>query len=216
MNDLPPLLALQPVTLSGRHASLEPLAVEHAAELGRAVQDGDLWKLWYTPVPKPEAMRAEIERRLELQREGSGLPFAVRDAESGELVGMTMFMAIDLTNRRLEIGGTWHAMRVQRGPLNTECKRMLLSHAFDTLGCVAVEWRTHAMNMQSRRAIERLGAKLDGVLRSHRFAPNGTLRDTAVYSVIASEWPAVRSNLDWQLVKPRYTRRSPTGVEAPP
>lgn len=200
---LGPLAPLQPLTLSGRHASLEPLQASHEAALAEAVRDGELWKLWYTLVPAPEAMGREIERRLALQREGRMLPFAVRDMASGELVGMTTYMDIDLPNRRLEIGSTWLARRVQRGPLNTESKLMLLTHAFETLGCIAVEWRTHVMNLQSRRAIERLGARLDGILRSHRISPNGTLRDTAVYSVIAHEWPTVRTHLQWQLDKPR-------------
>jgi RimJ/RimL family protein N-acetyltransferase len=194
---------LHPVTLSGAHATLEPLAPAHAAELARAAADGELWRLWYTSVPRPEGVAQEIARRLGLQQAGSMLPFSVREHASGELVGMTTYMNVDAANRRVEIGSTWYAARVQRSALNTECKLMLLRHAFDELGCVAVEFRTHFMNRQSRQAIERLGAKLDGVLRSHMLLPNGTLRDTAVYSVIAAEWPAVRTNLEWQLARPR-------------
>jgi RimJ/RimL family protein N-acetyltransferase len=196
-------ITVLPVTLRGQYAQLEPLSAAHETDLIDAVRDGELWKLWYTTIPSPDNMGAEIERRLSLQAAGTMLPFAVRHLESGRVVGMTTYMHIDAPNRRLEIGSTWYAQHVQRGPLNTECKRMLLAHAFDTLGCNAVEWRTHSMNFASRRAIERLGAKLDGILRSHVVMANGSVRDTAAYSVVASEWPAVRANLDWQLAKPR-------------
>jgi N-acetyltransferase len=191
-----------PVTLSGKHARLIPLAVEHAAALCDAVRDGELWKLWYTAVPSPEGMAAEIARRLALQAAGSMLPFTVLDA-TGTPVGMTTYMNIDATHKRVEIGSTWYARRVQRSPLNTECKLMLLGHAFDALDCIAVEFRTHRFNHQSRRGIERLGAQLDGILRNHQRAGNGTLRDTCVYSITLDEWPAVQTHLRWQLEKPR-------------
>jgi N-acetyltransferase len=191
-----------PVSLQGRHAALAPLAIEHETPLAEAVRDGELWKLWYTAVPSPEGMKAEIGRRLALQAAGSMLPFAVLDV-SGTPVGMTTYMNIDATHRHVEIGSTWYAKRVQRGPLNTECKRLLLGHAFEALDCIAVEFRTHRFNTQSRRAIERLGAQLDGVLRNHQRAANGSLRDTAVYSITADEWPAVKAHLDWQLTRPR-------------
>ncbi len=190
------------VTLKGAHATLEPLSLAHEAKATEAAKDGELWKLWYTSIPSPEGMRKEIERRLRLQAEGSMLPFAVRDA-SGRFVGMTTYMHIDAKNRRVEIGSTWTAASAQRGPLNTECKLLLLTHAFEQLNCIAVEFRTHFFNQQSRRAIERLGAKLDGVLRHHQLAANGTLRDTCVYSIIASEWPTVKAHLLWQIDKPR-------------
>ncbi len=193
----------EPVTLAGEHATLEPLAPAHAAELALACADGQLWELWYTTVPRPDAMAAEIERRLGLLRAGSMLPFSVRHHASGRLVGMTTYMNVDATHRRVEIGSTWYAASVQRTALNTECKAMLLRHAFEALGCIAVEFRTHYLNHASRRAIERLGARLDGVLRSHMRMPNGTLRDTAVYSVTAAEWPPVRANLEWMLRRPR-------------
>lgn len=193
---------VRPVTLTGRHARLVPLAPAQAAALADAARDGELWNLWYTSVVPPDKMADEIERRLGLQAQGSMLPFAVLDA-SGTPVGMTTLMHIDATHRRVEIGSTWYARRVQRTPLNTECKLMLLAHAFDTLGCIAVEFRTHFMNQQSRRAIERLGAKLDGILRNHQRTANGAFRDTCVYSIIQSEWPAVRAHLRWQLDKPR-------------
>ncbi|MEO8153274.1 MAG: GNAT family protein [Rhizobacter sp.] len=191
-----------PVTLRGAHVTLEPLSLAHEPEAIAAAQDGELWKLWYTTVPAPEGMRSAIEKRIALQASGSMLPFVVRDA-SGRLVGMTTFMHIDAANRRVEIGSTWTATSAQRGPLNTESKLMLLTHAFETLDCIAVEFRTHFFNQQSRRAIERLGAKLDGILRNHQVALNGTLRDTCVYSIIASEWPTVKAHLRWQLDKPR-------------
>lgn len=191
-----------PVTLHGHHATLVPLQPSHADALSAAVADGELWKLWYTSIPEPSRMAAEIGRRLALQAAGSMLPFTVLDA-GGVPVGMTTYMHVDAVHRRVEIGSTWYAQRVQRTPLNTECKRMLLAHAFDALGCIAVEFRTHRFNLQSRRAIERLGAQLDGILRSHQRMADGSLRDTAVYSITAAEWPTVRAHLDWQLSKPR-------------
>ena len=191
-----------PIELSGPHARLVPLAPEHHDGLCAATRDGELWKLWYTFVPSPETMAREIERRLGLQAAGSMLPFTVIDA-AGAIVGMTTYMNIDAVHKRVEIGSTWYAAGTQRTALNTQCKRLLLGHAFDTLGCIAVEFRTHRLNTQSRRAIERLGAQLDGILRAHQVSPNGTLRDTAVYSITAAEWPTVRSHLDWQLIKPR-------------
>jgi N-acetyltransferase len=147
-------------------------------------------------------MAAEIERRLALQAQGSMLPFAVRDVK-GDLVGMTTYMNVDRVHRRVEIGSTWYARRVQRTALNTECKLMLLTHAFERLGCIAVEFRTHFMNRASRRGIERLGARLDGILRHHQVMPDGTLRDTCVYSIVAPEWPTVRSHLNYELTRAR-------------
>ena len=197
-----PMAWPEPVTLSGPHATLRPLAPEHHDALCEATRDGELWRLWYTAVPSPEGMAAEIARRLALQAAGTMLPFTVFDA-AGRVAGMSTYMNIDATNRRVEIGSTWTASSAQRTPLNTQCKRLLLGHAFDSLGCIAVELRTHRLNTQSRRAIERLGAQLDGILRAHQLAADGTLRDTAVYSITAPEWPAVRSHLDWQLARPR-------------
>ncbi|MGY8665260.1 GNAT family protein [Bradyrhizobium sp. UFLA05-109] len=192
-----------PITLRGEHARLEPLSHQHRDALVEAVKDGELQKLWYTAIPKPENMAKEIDRRLGLQAAGSMLPFTVFDAE-GKIVGQTTYMNIDATNRRVEIGSTWYAKSAQRGPLNTQCKLLLLTHAFEQLNCIAVEFRTHFFNHQSRRAIERLGAKQDGILRSHQVAPNGTLRDTVVYSITAAEWPTVKAHLTYQLNdKPR-------------
>jgi RimJ/RimL family protein N-acetyltransferase len=194
---------LQPVTLRSERVNLEPLDQRHFDDLVEAVQDGELWTLWYTWVPSPKTMQADIDRRLALQAAGSMLPFTVVDNTTGRAIGMTTYMNVDANNRHVEIGSTWYRKSLQRTALNTQCKLMLLTHAFETLDCIAVEFRTHAFNHQSRRAIERLGAKLDGVLRSHQFASNGTLRDTYVYSIIASEWPTVKSHLTWQLGRPR-------------
>lgn len=191
------------VTLNGDLARLEPLSRDHCASLIAAAKDGELWRLWYTTVPSPEGMKGEIERRLKLREAGSMLPFTVIDLASGEPAGMTTYMNIDAANRRVEIGSTWYRKSVQRSGVNTECKLLLLRHAFEMLDCIAVEFRTHFLNHQSRRAIERLGAKLDGVLRSHVRMADGSVRDTCSYSIIASEWPAVRANLLWQMEKPR-------------
>ncbi|HWG71329.1 MAG TPA: GNAT family protein [Steroidobacteraceae bacterium] len=189
------------VSLHGRHVSLVPLSLAHHDDLVDAVEDGDLWELWYTSIPSPEGMRADIERRLALHAQGSMVPFAVIERSGNRAVGMTTFMHIDAANQRLEIGSTWYRKRVQRTPLNTECKLLLLTHAFETLDCIAVEFRTHYMNRQSRAAIERLGAKLDGVLRQHQIGRNGTLRDTCVYSVLDREWPTVKEHLGHRLAR---------------
>jgi RimJ/RimL family protein N-acetyltransferase len=193
---------LAPVTLQGAHCALRPLSIDHGDGLADAARDGELWKLWYTAIPSPEGMAAEIARRLSLQAGGSMLPFTTFDAQD-RVAGMTTYMNIDATHRRVEIGSTWTAQRLQRSPFNTECKLLLLGHAFETLECIAVEFRTHFFNQQSRRAIERLGARLDGVLRNHQRASNGTLRDTAVYSITQAEWPTVKAHLRWQLDRPR-------------
>jgi N-acetyltransferase len=189
---------LEPITLHGPYARLEPLSPDHHDGLVEAVRDGELWKLWYTSVPSPDNMASDIERRLGLQAEGTMLPFTVLDAD-GRIAGMTTYMHGDAKNRRVEIGATWYAKRVQRSALNTQCKLLLLTHAFENLHCIAVEFRTHFLNHQSRRAIARLGAKQDGILRSHQIAANGTVRDTVVFSIIAAEWPMVRAHLAFQL-----------------
>jgi N-acetyltransferase len=188
----------EPVTLKSAHARLEPLSHDRRAGLIDAVKDGELWRLWYTSIPSPEGMEQEIDRRLGLQKAGSMLPFTVFDVD-GCISGMTTYMNIDASNRRVEIGSTWYAKRVQRTALNTECKLMLLTHAFETLGCIAVEFRTHFFNRASRRGIERLGAKMDGILRNHQIGRNGALRDTVVYSIIANEWPTVKQHLSFAL-----------------
>ena len=197
---------LTPVTLGGVHVRLEPLSAAHHDALCESVRDGELWKLWYTAIPEPARMHDEIRRRLDEQDRGTMCPFTAIDPATGHAVGMTTYMNIDRPNRRVEIGSTWYRRSAQRTALNTEAKRLMLSHAFDDLDCVAVEFRTHFFNQKSRRAIERLGARLDGVLRNHQinlhpYAP-GTMRDTCVYSIISSEWPAVRAHLDVRLSAP--------------
>ena len=198
MSPWPPTFSLE-----GNHVHVVPLSQDHAADLTEAAADGELHKLWYTTVPTPEGVPAEIDRRLGLRKTGSMLPFAILKSDTGQAVGMTTYMNIDATNRRVEIGSTWYRKAVQRSPMNTECKLMLLRHAFEELDCLAVELRTHFMNYQSRRAIERLGARLDGILRQHMIMANGTIRDTAVYSIPHYDWPSVKAGLEWALEKPR-------------
>ena len=192
-----------PVTLEGEHATLVPLNRSHLDDLAEATKDGELWKLWYTFVPTAEDMAGEIDRRLGLQETGSMLPFTTIENATGQAVGMTTYMNIDAVSKRVEIGSTWNRKRVQRGPMNTECKFMLLRHAFETLECIAVEFRTHFFNHQSRGAIERLGAKLDGVLRNHMVMADGSFRDTCCYSIIASEWTTVKTHLSYQMSRSR-------------
>jgi RimJ/RimL family protein N-acetyltransferase len=200
---------LQPVTLRGSHVTLEPLAPHHHDDLVDAVRDGELWKLAYTTIPLPEKMEAEIARRLALAHAGSMLPFAAIENASGKAVGMTTYMNIDAVHRRVEIGSTWYRTRVQRTRLNTECKLLLLAHAFETLDCIAVEFRTSLQNLRSQRAIERLGAQRDGILRHHAVHGDGTLRDTVVYSIIAAEWPSVRLRLQDLLARSRSDMADP-------
>ena len=192
---------LEPITLSSGRVTLEPLAQKHCPDLMQAVEDGELWRLWYTTVPAPERMQAELERRLALQAAGSMLPFAAVDNGTGKAVGMTTYMNAEPAHRRLEIGSTWYRKAVQKTDFNTRCKLLLLTHAFERLDGIAVEFRTHFFNSTSRAAIERLGAKLDGVLRSHQISPDGSRRDTVVYSILDIEWPAVRSNLRYRLAR---------------
>ncbi len=184
--------------LAGRHAVLEPLRQSHAEGLRAAVQGSGLEKLWYTNVPPPERVDAYVAAALQAQAQGRVLAFAVRDAR-GELVGSTRFYALEPEVPRLNIGYTWYAPRVQRTGLNTECKLMLLEHAFDTLGCASVGFETSWHNHASRAAIARLGARQDGVLRQHKRHADGTLRDTVVFSIIDAEWPGVRSHLRHRL-----------------
>lgn len=192
-----------PVTLRGRFVTIEPLRVDHHDAIVDFIKDGELWNLWYTRIPRPEKVADDIAHRFKLHAKGSMLPFVVIDNARDKIVGVTSYMNIEAEHRRVEIGATWYAASAQRTPVNTECKRLLLAHAFEELDCIAVEFRTAFVNHQSRRAIERLGAKLDGILRSHQLSANGTLRDTCVYSIIACEWPTVRAHLDWQMQKPR-------------
>ncbi|EMJ63959.1 acetyltransferase (GNAT) domain protein [Leptospira sp. P2653] len=179
---------------------LLPLRMEHCDALIRAVLDGELWKLWFTSVPSPDQMKSWIETALREQEQKQSLPFIVRRKADRKIIGSTRYMNIEKTDRRLEIGSTWYSKEFQKTFVNTECKLLLLEHAFENLNCIAVEFRTHRLNQNSRRAIERLGAVLDGILRNHRTMPNGTLRDTAVYSIISNEWPAIKSHLLFKLV----------------
>ena len=189
---------VQPVTLSNPHVSLSPLRIEHAEALGRAASDGDLWRLFYTSVPTPESAQDYVVQALQQQTSGWAVPFVVRDA-NGDVVGTTRYCNIDVANKRLEIGWTWYARRVQRTALNTAAKQLLLAHAFEVLGAGAVELRTSYMNQRSRAAIARLGAKQDGILRNHMKLPGGGYRDTVVFSILDSEWPAVKRNLQFLL-----------------
>lgn len=186
-----------PITLRGKHAQLEPLSREHIEPLCRAAADGDLHKLWYTSVPASDGMAAYVDKALAKQAEGAMLPFVVRSLTDGDIVGCTRYYDIDVANRGLAIGYTWYARSVQRSAINTECKWLLLRHAFDTLGCIVVTFHTHWHNQRSRAAIERLGAKQDGVLRNHRIQPDGSYRDTVCFSILESEWPAVQRNLEF-------------------
>lgn len=188
-----------PVTLDGRFVTLEPLSPEHHDGLVDAAKDGELWKLWYTSVPTPEGMAAEIERRLALQERGSMVPFATRLKASEKIIGMTTYMNIDSATPRVEIGSTWNAASAHGSGSNPDSKLLLLRHAFETLGCPAVEFRTHWLNHQSREAIARLGAKQDGVLRNHSRTSDGVLRDTVVFSILEHEWPAIRNGLEFRL-----------------
>ena len=193
--------AVFPISLKAKYVSLIPLCMDHAKDLREAVVDGPLTDLWYTNIPSSDEMETEITRRLRLEKTNKMVPFSVLELSRMKIVGMTTFMNIDTVNKRLEIGSTWYRNDVQRSPINTECKFLLLNYAFDTLDCIAVEFRTHFMNRQSRNAIERLGAKCDGILRSHMIMTNGSIRDTAVYSITQCEWPSVKENLKWLMKK---------------
>jgi N-acetyltransferase len=194
---------IEPVTLKGRYAALEPLTHEHEEGLARAAEDGELWRLWYTSVAPAEKMSAYVVAALDMRERLGAMPFVVRDLATDDLVGSTRYFNVDAVNRRLEIGHTWYAKRVQRTGINTECKLLLLGHAFEVLRCIAVEFRTHWFNQASRAAIERLGAKQDGILRNHQLLPDGSYRDTVVFSIINSEWPAAKRHLTFQLDRSR-------------
>ncbi len=182
---------LTPITLQDEHVALEPLSLDHVPALEAAAADGELWNLWFTSVPPPGQARSYVEKALQAQVDGLMLPFAIREKSSGDIVGTTRYYDIVPEPPRLAIGYTWYARRWQKSHLNTACKRLLLRHAFETLERVAVELHTDHRNLDSQRAIERLGAHRDGVLRAHKLRPDGTLRDTVCYSILASEWPDV-------------------------
>lgn len=190
---------VEPVELTGeRWVTLEPLTREHIPEIAAAAADGELGRLWYTTTPAPDAVEQWVENRLAAQSPDRGLTFVVR-RHDGTLIGSSSYLNVDAPNRRLEIGNTWYVKRARRTGVNSETKLLTLGHAFDQLGCVAVEFRTHFFNFTSRAAIERLGAKQDGVLRSHQLLADGSRRDTVVYSILDVEWPAVRNNLLFRL-----------------
>lgn len=188
-----------PTRLYDAHVVLEPLRVDHAPALETAAADGALWNLLVTSVPPPGQARSYVEKALQGQGEGHMLPFAVREAGSGDIVGCTRYYEIDTAVPRLAIGYTWYAQRWQKSHLNTACKRLLLHHAFETLGCVAVAFHTDVLNADSQRAIERLGAQREGVLRAHKRRSDGSLRDTVCFSILAGEWPDVSNCLDRRL-----------------
>lgn len=193
-----PKIWTTPPTVGGEHVGLEPLQRAHADGLRAAVQDGELWKAWYGSTPAPEAMDGYIDAALAMQAAGTALPLIVR-AHDGDIVGTTRYYDIDTRTPRLHIGYTWYAARVQRTGLNTQAKLLLLTHAFETLRCIAVGFKTSWFNQPSRTAIARLGAKQDGVLRSHMRHADGSVRDSVVFSIIESEWPAVKRNLQVRL-----------------
>jgi N-acetyltransferase len=188
-----------PIRLQDDYVVLEPLSLEHAPALEAAAADGELWNLTVTSVPPPGHARSYVEKALQGQAEGSMLPFAIRETGSGEIVGSTRYYEIDAETPRLAIGYTWYARRWQKTHLNTACKRLLLEHAFETLQCVAVALHTDEQNEDSQRAIERLGAQREGVLRAHRRRTDGSLRNTVCFSILAEEWPNVANWLDMRL-----------------
>ncbi|WP_417421811.1 GNAT family N-acetyltransferase [Halomonas sp.] len=194
---------VSPVTLTAHGVKLEPLAHEHEAGLSAAAVDGELWNLRVTPVPSPDETSAFIKTALKDREAGHRFAFAVIDEASGTVLGTTSYHDILPEVKRVEIGHTWYAKRAQRTHINTTCKLLLLTHAFDTLGCNVVGWRTDNFNYASQRAIERLGAKKDGVIRGHKLRRDGTIRDTVMYSLHRGEWPEVRAHLNYLLSQPR-------------
>lgn len=195
------MIHLQPITLERDGVRLEPLCLEHADDLAAAARDGALWELWFTGVPRPEQTHAYIERALAGQRDEHMLPWAVRELTTGAVIGSTRYHDIVAAIDRVEIGSTWYAQRWQRTQVNTVCKLVLLEHAFEHVGCQVVGWRTDSFNFRSQRAIAALGAKQDGVLRHHQARPDGSVRDTVMYSMLVSEWPDARRHLELRLAR---------------
>ncbi|MES2036219.1 MAG: GNAT family protein [Pseudomonadota bacterium] len=191
----------KPITLKGKHVTLEPLEQHHLTDIQAAAADGELWKLFFTSVPSPENTQNWLNIALEMQLQQKAVPFIIRENATGQIVGASRYCNMDINNKRLEIGYTWYAQRVQRSPVNTECKLLLLGHAFEEFGCIAVEFRTDWFNRRSQAAIERLGAKRDAVLRNHMILPDGRIRDTVVYSILNSEWAGVKKNLQYMQTK---------------
>ncbi len=187
-------------TLTGTHVRLEPLSHERIEELQKASDDGQLHQLWYTPVPSPDNMAKEIDRRLDLYAAGTMMPFVVVDIASNTAVGMTTLMNMRLEHRKVEIGHTWLATSTHGTAINPEAKLLLLTYAFDNLECNAVELRTHELNAQSRAAISKLGAHFDGLLRNDMIMPNGTIRNTAVYSITAEDWSDIKESLSQRVL----------------
>ena len=190
---------IEPVTLSGSRVLLEPLSPEHFDGLSAAVKDGELWKLWYKSITSPDKAEAYIKTALDMRENAAAMPFVIRDRQANTIIGCTRYFNVDEVNQRLEIGHTWYSESYQRTAANTECKYLLLIHAFEELKAIAVEFRTHWHNHKSRAAIARLGAKQDGVLRNHTKSANGIYRDTVVFSIIDLEWPAVKQSLQFKL-----------------
>ncbi|MGE0129658.1 MAG: GNAT family N-acetyltransferase [Blastocatellales bacterium] len=195
------MIEIHPVTLEGHGVRLEPLTYEYHDGLAATAADGRLWELWFTAVPEPEQTRAYIASALAGQEAGHMLPWAVRELASGEIIGSTRYHDIVSAIDRVEIGYTWYGKRWQRSHVNTSCKLLLLGHAFDTLGCKVVGLRTDNFNFASQRAIEALGAKKDGVIRHHLARRDGTVRDTVIYSILASEWRDVKRHLEFRLAR---------------
>lgn len=192
---------LNPVVLEGNLVKLVPLETSHTSALLKAASDGNLWELWYTSAPSKENVESYVKSVLTEQKAGLALPFVVVEKASGDVVGTTRYLNVDSRNKRVEIGATWYAKRTQRTGINTECKHLLLTHAFETLKTIAVEFRTHFHNHPSRNAILRLGAKQDGILRNHIVDHNGLLRDTVVFSILNSEWSTVKNSLEFKMKK---------------
>jgi len=195
------MITLTPATLEGRGIRLEPLLPEHADGLSAAAADGQLWNLWYTFIPKPEETKDYIADALAGLQAGHMLPWAVRELTTGKIVGSTRYHDIVRDIDRMEIGYTWYAASWQRSHVNTACKLLLMTHAFETLGCKVVGLRTDNFNFASQRAIEGLGAKKDGVIRHHRIRRDGTVRDSVMYSILLSEWPDVKKHLEFRLAR---------------
>lgn len=190
---------IEPVTLSGSKVILEPLSLEHLEGIRSAVKDGELWNLWFTSIPSPATAEAYIKTALDMRENAGAMPFIVRERETNKIIGCTRYFNVDEVNQRLEIGHTWYSESYQRTAVNTESKYLLLSHAFEKLSAIAVEFRTHWHNHKSRAAIARLGAKQDGILRNHTKSADGVYRDTVVFSIIDLEWPAVKQSLLFKL-----------------
>lgn len=192
---------LNPIVLEGNLVKLAPMEISHIPALLEAASDGNLWELWYTSVPSKDKVETYVKNVLKEQEAGLALPFVVIEKSTGDVIGTSRYLNVDTANKRVEIGATWYAKRTQRTGINTECKYLLLSHAFETLNTIAVEFRTHYHNHPSRNAILRLGAKQDGIIRNHIVDHNGLLRDTVVFSILKSEWPTVKNSLEFKMGK---------------